>query len=158
MLARGCFLVTIMLQCSQRALSLTSLAFGLIATGGLALAVVTDFWLIISEPIQISAEEMPGMMMEPIPSDMHSNFSLPPEMALDNYEDFPGPGEMPPILVRTHSGLWRACLIYDEEIVQGIHAVCVASAMRRSAMLGHGRALSKSFCRFLCMRNAKWPH
>lgn len=34
----------------MRTLSLISLAFGLVATGVLALAVATDFWLFTSEP------------------------------------------------------------------------------------------------------------
>ncbi|ELT88463.1 hypothetical protein CAPTEDRAFT_196114 [Capitella teleta] len=88
---------TTMSHCSSRALSLTSLAFGLVATGGLVLAVATDFWLILSEPVPLS----PEMLQEVITGGM----------------------ETPVMTVDTHSGLWRACINYEEDVPKSCFAI-----------------------------------
>ena len=42
--------LSISMKCGNRALSLTSLALGLLALGTLSLAVATDYWLFTHEP------------------------------------------------------------------------------------------------------------
>lgn len=45
-----------MMKFGERAFSLISLAFGLVAAGALALAVATDFWIHAIEPIRVDNE------------------------------------------------------------------------------------------------------
>lgn len=64
-------------------MALISLAFGLVATGTLSLAVSVDYWLFTIEPV-------------PLPAELIVNSSAPNVM-----------------MVKTHSGFWRACPYYD---------------------------------------------
>ena len=56
----------------MRTLSLTSLAFALIATGALSLAVATDYWLFTMEPIYADYEYNGTTMRVMVPTNLHS--------------------------------------------------------------------------------------
>lgn len=105
-------LVTMAMQCSQRALSLASLAFGLVATGGLALAIATDYWLLTSEPIKL-----PEYLTSYPVSDVAFNASVYyddlqeiPELEEEDEESFLGFPELNTMTVNMHIGLWRGCI------------------------------------------------
>ena len=109
-------LVMMALKCGQRALSMASLAFGLVATGGLALAVATDFWLYTSEPILIPDSVL---ATGPGPDDYYPlNDTYVDEYPV-NEGGIPGLFEPPTFTVQTNSGLWRACIIYGNMIGAG---------------------------------------
>ena len=72
----------------MRTLSLTSLTFGLVAMGGLSLAVATDYWLYSSEPY-------PLYIPDPTPTNPNRTQEIM-------------------VTVKFHSGLWRACPYYDD--------------------------------------------
>ena len=73
------------MHCTPRMRSLVSLVFALGATGALALAIATDYWLWTSEALY---------------SDM-----LPAEVANSSSEKN--------FWINAHSGLWRLCIVYD---------------------------------------------
>ncbi len=73
------------MKCGMRTLSLTSLAFALIATGALSLAVATDYWLFTLESIYAVV--------------------LDGETGLDITIMVP---------TNIHSGLWRACIFHPD--------------------------------------------
>ena len=66
----------------MRSMSMTALAFGLVATGALSLAVATDYWLFTEEH-------------------------------MSTYMDYQHDRDIITVLVKTHSGLWRACSDYN---------------------------------------------
>ncbi len=95
----------------MRGLSYISLGLGLAATGTLALAVATDYWLYSSEPVDFEQMILQG----------HS------ELGEDNFpeaglvegleEPFLMNESLPMILpnaVKLHSGLWRVCVYYED--------------------------------------------
>jgi len=94
------------MRCGTRALSLTSLGFGLVATGALSLAVATDYWLFTVEPVAVKFDfnndtiEAEAVYEEP---DTASTAPSPDAVGL-----------IPEVLVLSmHSGLWRLCFIID---------------------------------------------
>jgi len=113
------------MRCSTRALSLTSLGFGLVATGALSLAVATDYWLFTVEPIVPKVDDMTGYnetavlaaAYDELESDVGA--SGPPADALLPVVG-PDGSSMLPIVISMHSGLWRVCIITDPP------GVCIA--------------------------------
>ena len=101
------------MKCGERALSLISLTFGLVAAGALALAVATDFWLFTIEPIVPSENETlsdPGAsILETVTIDDLDMESEVDEEAVTMID------QNGPLIVHMHSGLWRACIIYHGE-------------------------------------------
>jgi len=105
------------MRCTTRALSLTSLGFGLVATGALSLAVATDYWLFTMEPIVLESADM---IIEP-------NDTAAQAPAYDGEElDASGPpaeaslpidgnSMFPTVVISMHSGLWRMCMIHDHD-------------------------------------------
>lgn len=61
---------------------MTSLAFGLTATGTLSLAVSTDYWLYTAEPWHV--------------------------------KDYDDENTEQVVVIKVHSGLWRACIYYED--------------------------------------------
>jgi len=106
------------MRCTTRALSLTSLGFGLVATGALSLAVATDYWLFTVEPVipdiglndtavLAAAYDDDGEELE--------DASRPSPVDADALLPVVGPdgSSMLPIVISMHSGLWRLCIIND---------------------------------------------
>jgi len=96
------------MRCGTRALSLTSLGFGLVATGALSLAVATDYWLFTVELIYPDADDVIG-----------SNDTTYEDEEVDPNVSGPTPSELPPVVgadgfvISMHSGLWRLCIINE---------------------------------------------
>ena len=111
------------MKCGRRALTLASLAFGLGATGALALAVATDFWLYTTENLATiisayypSSMDMGGGLpvMDEAVEDMDYNMSLAEYGPGGGQEEIPnGDYPDPSFTVTIHSGLWRACILYN---------------------------------------------
>ena len=120
----GGFLEMMSSHCGRQSLNLVSLTFGLSASGGLALAVVTDFWLFTSETIPI-----PHPPVDPDPERLggvHVNSSFIVEYdAHAQYGRMSGLHEEPTYLVHIHSGLWRICIKYGMMTNEGLYAVDV---------------------------------
>jgi len=101
---------------SERALSHLSLVFGLVASGALSLAITTDFWLFMTENLDISTMsaggEVGGMEGE-VGKELEELM-----LAGDNDTDVIGAHsdvlELP-MTVKLHAGLWRSCVYYDEQ-------------------------------------------
>jgi len=94
------------MRCGSRALSLTSLGFGLVATGALSLAVATDYWLFTVEMIIPTAADMTG------PNDTAALVAEYEGQELGVTEVGPADSSMlGPIVISMHSGLWRLCII-----------------------------------------------
>jgi hypothetical protein len=91
-------------------LTLLSLAFGLLASGALALAVATDYWLYTSEPL--GEDDMQDMIPSVSPGDypMYTNYSYYgyDEGALQ---------DAPMMFIKVHSGLWRVCTVIEGRFV-----------------------------------------
>jgi len=101
------------MRCGTRTLSLTSLGFGLVATGALSLAVATDYWLYTVEMVEIKLNDTTVTM------GMAAAYE---ELELDDIDaagplsdDLPAVGQdgssMFPVAM--HSGLWRMCIINE---------------------------------------------
>ena len=100
------------MKCSARGLSLVSLLLGLLASGILTLAVVTDYWLYTTEPMNFEEMIMGGK------SELDEE-DLPLETLPDVGKDFLINDGNPIILpnsIKLHSGLWRVCVYYEMEI------------------------------------------
>jgi len=106
------------MRCGTRALSLTSLGFGLVATGALSLAVATDYWLFTVEPVIPDPESMTGPNDTVPMAAAYEGHELdagaesasgPPADALPPVG--PDGNAMLPIVISMHSGLWRLCII-----------------------------------------------
>ena len=93
-------------------LSFVSLALGLAATGVLSLAIVTDYWLYTSEPLDFES-----MVMDINPALPSEDFS--PDAVQGLAPDYTGMNDTSPILlpqaIKLHSGLWRVCVYYEGE-------------------------------------------
>ncbi len=94
-------------------LTLVSLGLGLVATGVLSLAIVTDFWLYSSEPLDFE-----NMVMGGNPSLPAEEF--PPDTLQGLGADFSEMNETSPVgylptSIKLHSGLWRVCVYYEGE-------------------------------------------
>jgi len=105
------------MRCGTRALSLTSLGFGLVATGALSLAVATDYWLFTVEPVPATMPSNDTAMMMAAAAaaaaeeELETDVSEPPPGAV---QDGPDVSSVIPIIpIRIHSGLWRLCMIND---------------------------------------------
>lgn len=98
-------------QCTTRNLNLISLVFGLAATGSLSLAASTDFWLYTNEPFKPTNDNFNSTLDYPH-TDAHDN------MSMDEYDygmetTMSSDYETSTMLIQTHSGLWRICIVYD---------------------------------------------
>ena len=93
------------MKCGQRTLNVVSLAFGLLATGALALAVSTDYWLYTEEPL---SEENISDMLPSVPEEYEP-------IEYFNYTDYEEyiALEEPVIIIKAHSGLWRMCTVVE---------------------------------------------
>ncbi len=94
-------------------LTLVSLGLGLVATGVLSLAIVTDYWLYSSEPLDFE-----NMVMGGNPSLPAEGF--PPDTLQGLGADYPGmngtdPMAILPTSIKLHSGLWRVCVYYESD-------------------------------------------
>lgn len=103
------------MRCGTRALSLTSLGFGLVATGALSLAVATDYWLFTVEPIipdiMIGSNDTAAYEGHELDAGAESASGPPADALLPPVG--PGDGSMLPVVISMHSGLWRLCIIND---------------------------------------------
>ena len=92
----------------MRTLTLISLGLGLASVGMLFLAIVTDYWLFTSEPLdfenmimngqsEISEEDFPPDTLQGIDGDIFLNESI-----------------KLPAVIKLHSGLWRVCVYYED--------------------------------------------
>lgn len=131
------------MKCNARSLSLCSLGFGLLATGALALAVSTDYWIYTFErqTIYLDPNEMhrgpdgggtEGPTAPPGTEGMETELDTGldtggyggdlPMANMSNYDtdcndelEDCGPPLGPFFMnVRLHAGLWRSCMIYDD--------------------------------------------
>ena len=93
------------MKLSLRVLSLLSLAFGLVATGALSLAVATDYWLFTEESMTPGEGDV-----DPLDISFNDSAVLGPDIeniSLEPYLD------SSPVRVAVHSGLWRMCIQYE---------------------------------------------
>lgn len=101
--------------CSLYTLTGLSLLFGAVTVVTLALAVATDCWLFMSEPYQLTAQEMRELnITEPIQTD---------------------------IVVHVRTGLWRVCttnLMNGKVTTFGGRHTAVSDDARRSALYSRG--------------------
>jgi len=97
------------MRCGSRALSLTSLGFGLVATGALSLAVATDYWLFTVEPVIPNPEDM---TLSNETAEMMAAYERQ-EVVADASEPPPAPILPAFVVISMHSGLWRLCIIND---------------------------------------------
>lgn len=93
------------MKVSRRSLTLASLGLGLGATGALALAICTDFWLLTSETLNmnaIMANGQPDLEGTPLP--------------MNEYPDYLSNMSVPVTAPKAimHSGLWRGCVVNGE--------------------------------------------
>ncbi len=83
------------MKCSIRALNIIALTVGLIAAGGLAIAVSTNYWLYTSEVIHISKTDyVQGDKDEPLKDKDEEENQWRANATL-------------------YSGLWRMCMMYE---------------------------------------------
>ena len=110
------------MKLSLRVLSLLSLAFGLVATGALSLAVATDYWLFTTEPMPLSEMAPDPSMLENL-AGANPEGEMP-ELPPDYFDDIQTAmpfGTAPPmdidyiVSINVHSGLWRFCLQQEAE-------------------------------------------
>jgi hypothetical protein len=77
------------MKCNARSLSLCSLGFGLLATGALALAVSTDYWIYTMEKVVLPVNAGPPVGDGPDGMPIEMAGEMPGGMILEP----PGPGE-----------------------------------------------------------------
>ena len=95
-------------QCNIRSLNLISLVFGLAATGFLSLAASTDFWLHTNEPFRATGNDT-ALAEYPHFNDTEEEY----EYEDDNDTTMSSDYETSTLLIQTHSGLWRICIVYE---------------------------------------------
>ncbi len=95
------------------ALTIIALLTGLASTGALLLAIVTDYWLYTSEPLDFENMILGGevdVSAEDFPPDALEGFQVD-----DNYPTLNESTQIIlPAAISLHSGLWRVCVFFDE--------------------------------------------
>jgi hypothetical protein len=93
-----------------------SLVFGLVATGALALALATDYWLFTSEPFNAENIDFPTAEENEMPPEYSYNNTTTDSYNTSAIPEYPDE----PIFIETHSGLWRMCLVNELQGDEGM--------------------------------------
>jgi len=145
------------MRCGTRALSLTSLGFGLVATGALSLAVATDYWLFTVEPV------IPDFNDTAIAETYEDQELLDDTTSSEapGAQDallVPDGGSMLPIVINMHSGLWRLCIINEGPGASASLSIYDLVIARVNVSLANSTVESAASATEVCINNEPVSH